>query len=232
MSTAEWMIGRGSGLAAFLLLSVAVALGLLVSLKMTSPRWPIAVTNEVHRFVSALALWMTGLHLVMLLVDSEAGISLLDTLLPLTSDYRPLATGLGVVALYSVVAVWVSTAMRRRLGHRRWRRLHGLAFVGYAAALAHGFLSGTDSGAGWARALYVTSGVLVAGLVLIRIAQPGTPRTDTGGRASAPSPPPAARSSLPPLQTRRRPDLPDVLPPLVRPPTGPAPGADATSRGR
>jgi sulfoxide reductase heme-binding subunit YedZ len=197
---------------------------------MVSPRRPAAVTNDVHRFVSSLALWMIGLHLLMLLVDSEAGASLANLVVPLTADYRPLATSLGVIALYAMLAVRVSTAMRRRIGHRRWRQLHGLAFVAYAAALGHGLFAGTDSSAGWARALYASSALLVAGLLVVRLTASGTPRPPAPAAVAEPATP-AGRPTLPPLQPRYRHDPAGRLPPPVsRRPTSPARGAAATSR--
>ena len=134
----EWALARGSGVSAFVLLTVAVALGLALSLRLASPAWPRVLTSEAHRLVTLLALWMTGLHVALLLVDAEAGFSVGDVLLPFAAGYRPAATALGVLALYAVAAVWATTLVRNRLGYRLWRRLHALAFVAYGAACCTG----------------------------------------------------------------------------------------------
>lgn len=208
MQTFDWAVARGAGFSAFVLLTVSVALGLVLSLRLTSPRWPGIVTNDVHRFVTNLALWMTGLHLTMLLLDSQSGFSPGELLIPFTGEYRPVATSLGILALYTVLAVLVTTKLRHRIGYRRWRRLHGLAFLAYGAALMHGILAGTDSGAGWATLVYVGSGLTVGGLTLARVAR---------RPAARPAPPPpatpraGATRELPPLG-RPRPATPPLRP--------------------
>ncbi len=45
--------------------------------------------------------------------------------------------------------------MRARLGAARWRALHRLAYAGFALAMVHGVLAGTDTGRWWATGLYV-----------------------------------------------------------------------------
>jgi DMSO/TMAO reductase YedYZ heme-binding membrane subunit len=176
----EWAIARGAGLSAFVLLTLSVAIGMALSLRVASPRWPRVLTNELHRYVTALALWTTALHLSMLLVDPRSGMGIGDLLVPFASGYRPVAVALGILALDVLLAVWLSTLLRGRLGYRRWRRLHGLAFVAYGGALLHGVLSGTDTGRPWSTLLYVVSGLLVAVLAVLRLARarasgPGRP---------------------------------------------------------
>jgi sulfoxide reductase heme-binding subunit YedZ len=198
----EWALARGAGVASIVLLTLAVALGIVLSLKLTSPAWPRLLTNEAHRFLTTLALWTVGLHLLMLVVDPVAELSVTDVLVPFAAGYRPWATALGTLGLYLVVTVWVTTRLRDRIGYRRWRRLHMLAFGAYGAAMLHGILAGTDSGELWTTGLYVASGVLVAGLLVARVA--------TARRRSSPPPPPPAPS---------RPGRPGGLPPLA-----PSPG--------
>ena len=60
--------------------------------------------------------------------------------------------GLGIVALYLLLAVWVTTLLRKRIGHRLWRRVHGLAFAVYAAATVHGLGAGSDTRTFWGTA--------------------------------------------------------------------------------
>ena len=218
----DWAIARGAGFSAFVLLTASVVLGLVLSLRLTSPRWPGVVTNEVHRFITTLALWMTALHLTMLLLDSQSGFSLGELLIPFAGDYRPVATSLGIVALYTVLAVLVTTKFRSRIGYQRWRRLHGLAFLAYGAALLHGILAGTDSSAGWAVMVYVLSGLLVGGLTIARTARrPVIPPAARPAAAERPGPgfaaTPVRANNLPPLPPRPR-----VEPPALRRSPGPA----------
>ena len=211
----DWLVSRGSGFAAFALLTAAVAFGLALSLRLTSQRWPRAVTNDVHRTLTNLALWMTGLHMVTLLIDSQSGFGLKELLVPFASGYRPIATSLGILAMFSAVAVAVSTQLRGRIGYRRWRRLHGLAFAAYAAALFHGLFAGTDTGMPWSTFVYLASATLVGGLILMRVLPARTPE-----RQAAPAAAPAATQArpqgrdLPPLSPRPAGDRRAGLPPL------------------
>jgi sulfoxide reductase heme-binding subunit YedZ len=214
MQAFDWAVARGAGFSAFVLLTASVVLGLVLSLRLTSPRWPAIVTNDVHRFITNLALWMTGLHLMMLLLDSQSGFSLGELLIPFAGEYRPVATSLGILALYAVLAVMITTKLRHRMGYRRWRQLHGLGFVAYGAALLHGILAGTDSGAGWATLVYVASGLAVAGLTTARILRrPGRPSPATSRPPATPGPPTEAHAphALPPLRPRAQ-----VGPPVRR----------------
>jgi hypothetical protein len=88
------------------------------------------------------------------------------------SHYRPLWMGLGIVAGYLALAVWLSTELRPRLGYAWWRRLHGLAFAVYALATVHGLATGSDTRTPWALGLYAGSMLLVGGLLCYRLLTP------------------------------------------------------------
>lgn len=199
----EWILARGSGMAAMVLLTVVVALGLALSLRMASDAWPRVLTTAGHRQLTNLALLMTGLHLVMLLFDADAAMSLADLVIPFASGYRPVATALGVLGLYVVLIVWISTLLRTRLGQRRWRALHRLAIVAWALAMLHGVFAGSDTGTTWAVFTYVLAGLVVGMLFAARIA--GSRRSPAPAAAPAPTAAPApaatrATGGLPPLR--------------------------------
>lgn len=74
-----------------------------------------------------------------------------------------------MIALWILAVVWISTALRTRIGEARWRSLHRLAVFAWLAALAHGLMAGTDSGSPWAVFAYTASGVTVVVLLGARI---------------------------------------------------------------
>ncbi len=166
----EWALARGSGMAALVLLTLVVGLGLALSLRMASDAWPRVLTTAGHRQLTNLALIMTGLHLVMLLVDADAVMSVADLLIPFASGYRPVATALGVLGLYVLLVTWISTLLRSRLGQRRWRALHRFAIAAWALAMLHGVFAGSDTGTPWAVFTYVLAGLVVGMLFAARIA--------------------------------------------------------------
>ena len=144
-SAVTWDAARAGGLISYVLLTAAVSLGLVLRNRWQSTRWPRLVTNELHGYVSLLALVFIAVHVMAVAVDPFTHFGLTAVLVPFASHYRPVWMGLGIVALYMLLAVWVSSRLRRRIGHRLWRQIHVLAFAVYAAATLHGLGTGSDT---------------------------------------------------------------------------------------
>jgi predicted ferric reductase len=173
-----WIVARAAGFTAYGLLTCSVVLGLALRLRWRSPRWPRFATTELHRFVTLLTLVFLGIHVVLIALDGYMHFRLVELLVPLASHYRPLWMGLGVVAAWLAVAVWVSTWLQRLIGYRAWRRLHFATFLVYAAAAVHGLQAGSDGHAPWALALYATTTLTVTSLATVRLVgdRPPAPR--------------------------------------------------------
>jgi len=165
-----WFLARASAWVAFALLWLSLAFGLLITNRLAR-LWPGGPTAfDLHQHVSLLALAFALFHALILLGDHYIGYSLATLLVPFASrDYRPLSVGLGQLAFYALALVGLSFYVRRRIGHRVWRVLHYLSFAVFLLALGHGLWSGTDSGAGWARAMYWGSGGSVLFLTVFRV---------------------------------------------------------------
>lgn len=167
--TLSWEVARVGGLLAYLLTTLSVVLGLLLSLKAHSTRWPRFITNELHRHVTLLSLVFIAVHSLAVLVDPFTGFTLGEVLLPMASHYRPLWIAFGVVGTYLAVAIWLSEYVRGWVGYAWWHRFHLLAFVVFLLGTVHGLGAGSDSSTGWALILYGGSVLLVAALVLVRV---------------------------------------------------------------
>jgi hypothetical protein len=174
----SWEIARAGGLVAFALLTASVAMGLALSLGWRSPRWTRFVTNEVHRFVTLLALVFVVVHVTAIVLDPFIRMSVPDVLVPFLTSYRPVWVALGVIAAYLALAIYLSERFRSRIGYAWWRRFHVLSFVAFAMVLVHGIASGSDTRTIWGLALYGGSLSLVAFLLLLRLfpAPPARPR--------------------------------------------------------
>lgn len=173
-STFTWDTARAGGFAAYVLLTLAATVGLILRNRWQSERWPRLITNEVHGYLSLLGLVFIGVHVAALTVDPFTHFRLAEIVLPFVSHYRPLWMGLGIVSLYLLLAVWVSSHLRTRSGHRLWRQIHLLAFLVYAAATVHGLGAGNDTKTGWALAIYGASVAVVGGLTARRLLVPAT----------------------------------------------------------
>jgi sulfoxide reductase heme-binding subunit YedZ len=183
-SPIDWYAARAAGIAAYLVLTLVVALGLTMSGKARSSKWPKFAVEDVHRFAGLLVGFFVSLHVLTIAVDSYLPFSPVQILVPLTSRYRPLWTGLGIVAAELLLALALTNRYRRRLPYRVWRRLHYLNFAVWAAATVHGLGSGTDRNAPWLLLLYAASTATVAALVLWRTVRPRG-RVLLGGAAVA-----------------------------------------------
>ena len=167
-SPAIWYAARASGVAAYVVLSVVVSLGLTLGKKAQSSRWPRFSVEEVHRFGGLLVGSLIGVHVLAIAADSFLPFSLTQLLVPFTATYRPLWTGLGIAAAELLVALAITNHYRRRLPYRFWRRAHYLNFAVWGFASLHGLMSGTDRGAAWLAILYGVSVATVLMLLLWR----------------------------------------------------------------
>ena len=87
-------------------------------------------------------------------------------LVPFSAGYRPFAVALGVVAAELTAAVAVSNALRSRLPHGLWRRVHYLTLGVWGLATVHGLLAGTDRFDPWFAGLAAAS-IAAASLALV-----------------------------------------------------------------
>ena len=113
----DWYAARAAGVVAYLLVSASVALGLALAGKERFDRWPRFAVEDVHRFVGVLAGMFIALHIFWLAVDSQSHLGVSGLLIPFTSSYRPLWTGLGVVAAELLLALAVTNHYRKRISY-------------------------------------------------------------------------------------------------------------------
>jgi predicted ferric reductase len=167
---AAWYLARASGMVAYGLLWLAMLSGLLITSR-TAKLWPGGpLAFDLHQHTSLLALAFSLFHALVLLGDQYIGYTLVEVLVPFASTgYKPLAVGAGQIALYVLALVALSFYVKQQLGRQVWRLIHFASFALFALALAHGIVSGSDGGAGWAQALYWLSGGSVLFLTVYRV---------------------------------------------------------------
>ena len=68
---------------------------------------------DVHRFLGGLAAVFVGVHVIGLLLDSFVAFGPTDVLVPLASSWHPVAVAWGIVAMYLLVAVELTSLGRR-----------------------------------------------------------------------------------------------------------------------
>lgn len=149
-----WYATRASGTVSFLLLTATVALGIAAGGRYAPQRIARFEVSTLHRNLSLLSLSFLGLHIATAVADSYTNISPLSAVVPFASSYRPLWVGLGAVALDLLLAVGITSALRLRLGYRRWKAVHWLAYAAWPVALFHAVGTGTDTRLGMQLLLY------------------------------------------------------------------------------
>ena len=181
--TAYWYLSRGTGAVALVLLTLSVVLGILDQRHWRPSGWPRFVLDRLHRNVSLLVLAILAVHIGTSVLDSFAPIRLIDAVVPFVSAYRPIWLGVGALAFDLLLAVLLTSMLRRHVGHRAWRFVHWLAYVSWPVAVVHGLGTGTDVKAGWLLALTATCvvAVLIATWVRVIAANP----EPTGQRTAA-----------------------------------------------
>ncbi len=180
-ATTIWYAARAGGVVSYLLVSTCVLAGILLAGKRRVPGLPRFAVEDVHRFFGILAGVFITVHVGAVALDSVVPFSLSQLIVPLTASYRPLATGLGIVALELLLAVSVTNRLRSRLPHRIWRRAHYATLAVWLLATAHGVLSGTDRDQTWLVWLYGLTVAAVAGSAALRFGRaPGAKRYGLG----------------------------------------------------
>ncbi len=182
-----WLQARASGILAYLLVTSAVLAGLLLKSRPFGSKPKPAGVTDIHRFIALLALCATAVHGVTLVLDRSIRITVADLLVPGGIHYRPVATSIGIVGAEVMLVVYASFSQRKRIGVANWRRLHFLTYAVFAAMLAHGVLSGTDTSQPWARAMYAGTLGLVIGAIFWRaVVPPKRPERRAGRREAKP----------------------------------------------
>lgn len=166
MST--WILLRAAGIGSYLMLFLSVAWGLIATTAVVTKRISKPSANLFHAFVASTGLALLGVHLGLLLIDDFMPFSLSALTVPMAADYRPVAISAGVIAMYAIVVVVVSSWIRKPLGTTWWRRLHVLAVPAFTLALLHGVFAGADTERPWMFAIYAITGLLVVFLTIVR----------------------------------------------------------------
>ncbi len=173
-----WILARASGLVAYALLTSSVLAGLVLKARPFGSSLKPSVVTDLHRFLALLSLGALALHGTSLVLDHTVEIGPGALLVPGLSPYRPLATGLGVLAAELTILVYLSFSQRKRIGAKNWRRLHWATYLVFALAGVHGLMAGTDSGSLWALAFYGATVGAVLGATAWRILVPPQRRTE------------------------------------------------------
>jgi sulfoxide reductase heme-binding subunit YedZ len=166
-----WLVSRAAGIVALGLISGAVLIGLSMSTKITSKPKLKRTLMRLHEHIALVAVGAIVLHGVALLGDKWLKPGVSGIAIPFTMSYRPVYTGLGIIAGYLAAAFAFSFYARKRIGVKLWRKLHRGTVIVWALAVVHTLGSGSDAVTQWLRAFVLLPAVPIAYLMALRILQ-------------------------------------------------------------
>jgi methionine sulfoxide reductase heme-binding subunit len=168
--SAYWYLTRASGAVALVLLTISVVLGIAGSMRVYTDRWPRFAVDTIHRDVSLLAMVVLVIHIITSVLDGFAPISLVAAVIPFDTGYRPLWLGFGALAFDLLLALVITSLVRRRLGYRTWHAVHWLAYASWPIAVLHGLGTGSDTKVWWMLLLTALCVAAVAAAICWRVA--------------------------------------------------------------
>jgi DMSO/TMAO reductase YedYZ heme-binding membrane subunit len=166
-----WYMARSSGMVAWALLAASILWCLSLTTKILDGRPRPAWLLDLHRYLGGLATIFVAVHVAGILADTFVHFGLASVLVPFASTWRPAAVAWGVVGLYLLAAVELTSLARSRLPKRAWRAIHFASFPLFVVATIHAFLAGTDTRTWAFELLAAMTVVLVAWLTGVRISQ-------------------------------------------------------------
>lgn len=173
-----WYFARATGILAFILLTIVSVYGLVISSRAFQKVISGAISYELHRTFSWMALGAVLLHVGSFFFDDFLNISFVEAFVPgaLERSYASalgydmgLAVAMGIAGLYFMLILILTSEFRSKLSPKTWRMTHYVSFIAYLTFVAHGVMTGTDSKETWMQILYAASLSLVTTLVLVRI---------------------------------------------------------------
>lgn len=168
-SSALWFESRSTGIVALVLLTVVMVLGITVNRQGRLPGLPKFAVTSLHRAVSLLSVAFVGIHIGTAIADPFVSIGIAAAVVPFVAGYLTFWLGVGAVAIDLMVALTVTSLLRRHIGRRTWRVVHWLAYASWPIAFAHSIGAGPDLWRGSLLDLTIGCAAAIAAAVAWRV---------------------------------------------------------------
>lgn len=140
-----WYAARSAGIISWLLLSLSVIWGLLMSTKIVRGGAKRGWLLGVHRSLGGFSVIFTLIHVIALMLDSYIHFGFLEVLVPFSSEWKPIPVAFGVVSFWIIMAVEISSLLKKHLPTNLWKYIHVSSLGLFMTAAVHGYMSGTDA---------------------------------------------------------------------------------------
>jgi len=140
-----WYIARSGGIVALGLAGASVLWGLFMTTRLLngspSPKWLL----DLHRFLGGAAVIFTAIHVAALMFDSYVGFSWIEVTVPMAAGWKPGAVAWGVVGMWLLLAVELTSLVMKKIPRKAWRLIHFASYLMVWTGVVHGALAGTDA---------------------------------------------------------------------------------------
>jgi DMSO/TMAO reductase YedYZ heme-binding membrane subunit len=157
-----WYAARASGLVAWGLVLASIVWGLLLATRVLGRRPTPAWLLSLHRYLGALAVAFVGVHVGAILLDSYTNFGVVNVLVPFTGSWDPVAVAWGIIGMYLLLAIEITSLVRDRLSVGAWRNVHLLSYFLFATSTAHMVMAGTD-----VKSVFATTGLVLIGVMAV-----------------------------------------------------------------
>src|SRR2546428_14032235 len=112
-----WNVTRAGGFTTYILLTLAVIVGLALSTQLQSPsRWPRLINSELHNFLTLLGTIFLVVHVLAVWVDPFTRFGWNEVFIPLASHYRTEWIDLCILSLFLWIAIRFPNWLVPRIG--------------------------------------------------------------------------------------------------------------------
>jgi sulfoxide reductase heme-binding subunit YedZ len=164
-----WLVSRGFGVAALVLISLSVGLGLALSSRISRAPGVPARFKRLHEAIALAGLVAIAGHALALLGDPYLRPGIAGIALPFAMAAQPVWTGVGILAGWLAAIIGLSFYVRKWIGTQTWRWLHRWTLAVYVMSLAHTLGSGSDVRSVWLAYIVLVTAAPILFLTVFRL---------------------------------------------------------------
>lgn len=172
-----WNMIRLSGFLALFFITFSVGFGMMSKLSWLKKKK--ALSHFIHLSSAWGSVLSLVVHLSFLLVDSYQPLTLKELFVPFKANYSPFATGLGTLAFYLIIVIYLSSRYgMKKLKRNTWKKIHFLFIPAWIFSLIHGVMIGTDTATSWGIVFYLVCFFTILLITLFRTTQKPVVKSD------------------------------------------------------
>ncbi len=167
-----WYLARTAGLVSFALLYISIFLGLSIRIPVLNKIIKPCYSFSIHCWISLQALIFILIHSLSLLFDKFISFGFKDAFIPFASQSEFVNRNflaLGIMGLYLMIILVVSSYLRRFIGQKLWRIIHYLNIILYISVVFHSFFIGTDLKIPVVRNVFIWFNAFLVFLMLVNL---------------------------------------------------------------